>query len=56
MELAEETYKLTRQLYRDAMRLVNGATDDSTKNIALVRKEHLLRLRDTLQELRRTRK
>ena len=56
MELEQRTYNLTRKLYSDARRLVDGAITDNLKNIALVRKEDLKRLHTTLMMLKNAKK
>lgn len=56
LELEQRTYNLTRKLYSDARRLIDHAEADSMNSYALVPKEDLERLKDTLTKLKNAKK
>jgi hypothetical protein len=56
MELEQRTYNLTRKLYSDARRLVANAIINESNNEALVNKEDLTRLQETLYKLKNAKK
>jgi hypothetical protein len=56
MELERKTYNLTRKLYSDARRLVEGAVINEVNEDALVLKEDLERLKKTLTALKNVKK